>query len=136
VKRFHRFPSKAASKEAVTTKVVCEAIKVQIASHPRRETQMAEEGSKPMELTAHEKFRTVSKILQNLEEDKKLVRDGQLPLETARVLQRYDYLQLKWAELNLKAIQAAKGVRGGNREMNLLTGAIEGSTVAHNEHIT
>jgi hypothetical protein len=66
---------------------------------------------------------TVGDMLRKLEEEIGDVKDGVLPLDTARVVQRGRALQLKAAELNVQYARMNKAERRNGREYNLLTGA-------------
>lgn len=69
-------------------------------------------------------IKTVSDMFRAIEEEIKAVKDGQLPLDTARVVQRGRALQLKTAELNIQYMRVNKAQRNG-KEFNLLTGTPE-----------
>lgn len=79
-----------------------------------------------------DQIQTVSDMFKALEQEIQDVKDGKLPLDTARVVQRGRSLQLKTAELNLQFQRINKAERKNGREFNLLTGAVE-NIVAENK---
>lgn len=83
-------------------------------------TYMADKEIKKVEIPT-----TVSAMFHKLEEEIQAVKDGNLPLDTARVVQRGRALQLKTAELNIQYARMNKAERNRNREVNLLTGGTE-----------
>ena len=67
-------------------------------------------------------IRTVSDMFKAIQDEIDSVKAGQLPLDTARVVQRGRALQIKAAELNLSFMRLNKAERTRNREYSLLTG--------------
>lgn len=67
-------------------------------------------------------IQTVGDMFRALEQEIKDVKDGKLPLETARVVQRGRSLQLKTAELSIQFQRMNKAERKQGKEFNLLTG--------------
>lgn len=72
-----------------------------------------------------DQIQTVGDMFRALEQEIRDVKDGKLPLDTARVVQRGRYLQLKTAELNLMNKRISRAQHGEGKEMNLLTGSVE-----------
>jgi hypothetical protein len=70
----------------------------------------------------------VGKYYQTLEAEITQIKAGELPLETARVVQRHRALELKAFELQIRAVRESRAQRVSNRELNLLTGRIEDIT--------
>jgi len=70
-------------------------------------------------------IKTVSDMFKAIEQEIQAVKDGLLPLDTARVVQRGRALQLKTAELNIQYMRVNKAQRGPTKEFNLLTGVPE-----------
>jgi hypothetical protein len=66
-------------------------------------------------------IQTVSDMFRAIEEEIQAVKKGDLPLDTARVVQRGRALQLKTAELNIQYMRVNRAQRNG-KEFNLLTG--------------
>jgi|HubBroStandDraft_2_1064218.scaffolds.fasta_scaffold265137_1 hypothetical protein len=69
-----------------------------------------------------DQIQTVGDMFRALEAEIRDVKAGNLPLDTARVVQRGRSLQLKAAELNLQFMRVTKAQRTGTREFNMLTG--------------
>jgi hypothetical protein len=72
-----------------------------------------------------DQIKTVGDMFRAIEQEIQDVKDGKLPLETARVVQRGRSLQLKTAELNLQFQRMNKAERKNNREYNILSGGVE-----------
>lgn len=73
-----------------------------------------------------EVIRTVADMFRAIQDEIDAVKNGDLPLDTARVVQRGRALQLKAAELNLQFLRINKADRSRNKgEFNLLTGNVD-----------
>ena len=69
-----------------------------------------------------DQIQTVADMFRAIENEINSVKDGTLPLDTARVVQRGRALQLKCAELNLQFQRVNRSLRTPAKELNLLTG--------------
>lgn len=72
-----------------------------------------------------DQIKTVSDMFRAIQAEIDDVKNGKLPLDTARVVQRGRSLQLKAAELNLQFMRVDKRQRENGKEYNLLTGSVE-----------
>jgi hypothetical protein len=86
---------------------------------------MAEEKVEGNRINGNDRIKTVADMFRAIQEEIDAVKSGNLPLDTARVVQRGRALQLKAAELNLNFLRVSRAERSGKRELNILTGAVE-----------
>lgn len=77
-------------------------------------------------INGDDQIKTVGDMFRAIQSEIDAIKRGDLPLDTARVVQRGRALQLKAAELNIQFLRVSRAERNNpKRELNLLTGTLQ-----------
>jgi len=90
-------------------------------SNERKKKSMADNKA----IQVHDQLLTTGDLLRQIRWRMQALIDGNLPHDTAKLLQRETYLALKVAEITIKGSRESRALRGHGKELNILTGAVE-----------